>query len=224
MGDILVEEMGKRISTEILFKLKSAGIQTDDIDFQEIQDRNVGALQRPVANISINSGAFTKVTLTTYKQAIIVSVFLMVQELRGEYARRFMIYELVTQIAKVLLLEKLGLPLQDPLIPRSFNNVTDSKFADGGYIIYQLDFSCSFNIEKEPEEDLGLLKLIVNQYFLQDPTDDGVLDAEGRVDLVTAYGGDAYSELFIKPSVYGGRAGSDYPAAGIYGGKAGSSY
>ena len=223
MGYVLSEEMKTEISNRILVKLKNAGILVKNVDFQAIRDRKVGALSQPAANISINSGTFQKVTLTTYKQAVIVSIFIMVQELRGEYARRFMIYELITSLAKVLLLEKLGLPLQDSLKPVGFNDVTDEKYSDAGYLIYQLNMACSFNIHKDEEEDIGELESIVNHYFLQDPTDDGVQDAEGLVELYSALGGNAYS-IFRLPVLFGGHAGSKFEDVSIYGGKAGSTY
>jgi hypothetical protein len=223
MGDILVEEMGERVSNGILNKLKSAGLKVDQIDFNELVDRNTGALERPVVNISINAGAFQKVTLTTYKQSVIVSLFIMIQHLGSEESRRFMSYRLVSAIAKVLLLEKLGLPLQDSLKPMSFNNVTDAKYGAAKYLIYQLDLSCSFNIHKDTEKDLGELETIVNHYFLQDPVDDGVQDIEGLVTILGIYGGDPFSTNSVLPGIYGGHPGSKLGGNPIYGGFPGSS-
>lgn len=226
MGDILIEDMKEEISNRILFHLKKSGLQTDSIDFNELVDREVGAMERPAANISINSGDYKKVTLTTYKEKCIVSIFLLVQNLRGEYARRFGVYKFITQLVKFLLLEKLGLPLQDSFKPVSFQNVTDDKFMKAGYVIYQLNMSCSYNISKgdaEINEDYGELERIVNHYFLQDPSDDGTQDIEGLVELLGFRGGNAYS-IYRHSEIYGGRAGTKFEDQSVYGGKAGSTY
>jgi len=223
MGHILTEDMDEEISNRILVKLRGSGIKVDDISFNELVDRKVGALQQPVANISINDGTFKKVTLTTYKKIIILSLFVMIQDLRSEEAQRFATYKLITGIAKILLLEKLGLPLQDSIKPVSFANVTDDKYKDAGYLLYQLNLTCSYNLHKDEETDLGELESIVNHYFLQDPADDGVQDAEGLVELYGAFGGNAYS-IFRLPAVFGGHPGSQFEDLSIYGGKPGSTY
>lgn len=128
--------MIEKISENVLIKLRSEGLDTDDIDFNELVDRQVGALMRPKVNVSINTGTFQKVTLQTYKVNLLVSLFVIVQNVSGEKERRFAAYALINAIINILLLEKLGLPLQDPLTPAGFNNVTDKAFSDAGYSLY----------------------------------------------------------------------------------------
>lgn len=223
MGDIRLEEMDEEISNRILFSIRKAGLKADSIDFSELVNRKVGALQQPAISISINTGNFQKVTLTTYKKINMVGIYLIVSNLRGEEARRFAVYQLLIGIVKILLLNKLELPLQDPLKPVSFAQVTDDKFMSAGLIIYELTMSCSYNIDFEAEEDLGDLESIYNYYFLQDPVDDGVSDTEGIVELYGVRGGNAYS-VYRLPETYGGRAATKYEEAPVYGGKAGSTY
>lgn len=223
MGDIRIEEMDEEISNRILFHLRKNGLKANSIEFNELVDRKVGALSEPAINISINTGNFQKVTMTTYKKICVVSIFLIVSELRGESKRRFLLYSLLNGICKILLLNRLDLPLQDPLKPVSFANVTDDKFMSAGILIYELTMSCSYNIDFEVEEDLGELESIYNYYYLQDPTDDGVYDEEGLVELFGVRGGNAYS-IYRLPEIYGGRAATDYVEDEIYGGKAGSTY
>lgn len=223
MGNIRLETMDEEITTRILFRLREAGLKADSIQFNELVDRKVGSLAKPAINVSINTGNFQKVTMSTYKKICVVSIFLIVTELRGEDKRRNMLYELLTGIAKILHLNKLDLPLQDPLKPVSFANVTDDKFMAAGMLIYELTMSCSYNIDFEHEEDLGELESIQNYYYLQDPADDGVYDAEGLVDMFGVYGGNAYS-MYRLPPIFGGRAGTEFEEAEIYGGKAGSTY
>lgn len=223
MGDVLIETMDEEISNRILFQLREAGLKADSIQFNQLVDMKVGSLSKPAINISINTGNFQKVTLTTYKKICVVSIFIIVSDLRGEEKRRFAIYELLIGIAKILHLNKLDLPLQDPLKPVSYANVTDDRFMSAGLIVYELTMSCSYNIDFEAEEDLGELESIYNYYFLQDPTDDGVSDIEGLVELFGVRGGNAYSVYYL-PAIYGGRAATEFEEAEIYGGKAGSTY
>lgn len=223
MTDFYVDEMGERITEAIKAKLVEGGLEIADISFQELRDRKTGALSRPVANISINQGVYSKVVMYTFKQNTTVSIFVMVQNLKGEKIVRNGMYLLIHAIARILLLEKLGLPLQDPLIPVNFNNVTDDEFAKAGYMIYQLNLTCSFNFVKDTEKDLGAFTKIVNTYFLQDPSDDGIADASGIVLFSEIDGGHAGS-LYVLPPIDGGFAGSKFEEPEINGGHAGSTY
>lgn len=222
MTDILIDEMGEKITQGIKDKLIAGGLDFDEIGFQQLVDAETGALQRPVANVSINQGSYEKVTMHTYKQNTIVSIYIMVQDLNGEKQARNAMYLLIHAIARVLLLEKLGLELQDPLKPTNFTNVTPEKYVKAGYVIYMLNLTCSFNFVKDTEKDLGAFTKIVNTYFLQDPTDDGVGDQTGIVLFNEIDGGYAGS-TFTTPEYDGGYAGSKF-TEDINGGHAGSTY
>lgn len=216
--------MIKELSLGILNKLNAAGLETQQISFQEIVDRQIGALERPAVNISINQSSFQKVTMTKYKAGLTVSLYIMIQNVGGEKERRFAIYDLIEAIISTLLLQDFGLCLQDPMRPQSFNNVSDKKFTDAGYSIYRINFFTSFIFVKEPseeEQDIGILKSIVSDYFLQDPTDDGISDGQTIVSFVTVNGGNAYSKA--SEIIYGGRAQSKFEEI-IYGGKANTTF
>ena len=217
--------MIKELSLKILDRLNLAGLQTKQIDFKGIIDRQIGALDRPAVNISINQSSFTKVTLNKYKAALVVSLFLLIQNVSGEKQRRFAIYDLIEAIIRTLILQDFGLDLQDKLRPTSFNNVTDKQFSDAGYSIYQIDFYTTFIFTRElseDESDVGILRTIVSDYFLQDPTDDGVSDGQTIVTVANISGGNAFSSAV--ESIYGGRAKSSFRLPNIYGGKANSTY
>ena len=218
--------MIKELSLEILNTLNAAGLDTQQISFQEIVDRQVGALERPVINISIDQGTFQKVTMTSYKSMIVVSLYIMIQNVAGEKERRFTVYDLLEAIVSTLLLKDFGLSLQDHMRPQSFNNVTDKKFSDAGYSIYQINFLTSFIFTKEPseeEQDIGILKTIVSDFFLQDPTDDGISDKQTIVTFITVNGGNAYTSDQTE-IIYGGRARTNNYREIIYGGKANTTF
>ena len=212
-------KMLKDICLEILNRLEYKGLQTSKISFDELVDKKVGALSRPAVNISINSSTFKKVTMQTYKAIPVISLFIMVQDLSNEESRRFQIYDLLEEIVNYLILQNLGLELQDDLLLQGWTNVTDEKYAGAGYQVYQINFTCSFNFTKESDEDdWGEFESIKTEYYLN-PNDDGVCDQEGLIDLAEIYGGTALI-LHSEDAMYGGRAGSTHYLSAIYGGKA----
>jgi hypothetical protein len=202
----------KDISDKIQETIQEAGLDIQKLSWQEMIDRQVGFLQRPVVNISINAGTWTKVTLRKYKVKLIIALFLTVQNLRGEKDRRYDIYGLIDGIVNLMVVNKMGLEMQDPIKPGSFSNVTDAKYSGAGYQIYQLNFTGSY-IHEMAEEDLGMLRSLVSKY-----NDDAT---EYTLNMGIVYGGSAY--VSGPASLEGGHAQQDYVEA-VWGGNAGSSY
>ena len=210
--------MLERISVGILDHFEKSGIEVGEISFKQLVDRQTGGTRRPKINVSIDSGSHRKVTMNTYKQIPIVSLYILVQNLRGEGRARFGVYKLLDSIMKSLVLQKLDLPLQDPFIPVSFNNVTDEDFAGAGYSVYQMDFTCSFNYTHVLDDliDQGELLQIVNEYVNDTETMGGI------VDLSDVDGGGSFSDHIEE--IDGGKAGTDDFVEDINGGDANSTY
>ena len=206
------------ISLGILEHLKASGLDVQDIDFKALVDRTTGSTMRPKVNVSIDSGIHKKVTMNTYKQIPTVSLFLLVQNLKGEKESKFAAYKLINAITYSLLMEKLNLPLQDAFLPVSFQNVTDENFAGAGFSLYQLDFTCSFNYTKELTDNVdgGELLRIVNTYWTE--TEERI----GNVELSEVSGGVAFGDSVEEIS--GGIAGTEGFAETVYGGKSESTY
>jgi hypothetical protein len=220
LSDMLID-----ISTGILFKMQQGGLEIKEIDYDQVVDGEVGAISRPAVNISINKGVFQKVTMTAKKCIPTISLFLHIYDVRSEQGRRFKVYKLIEGIINTLNGSDLNLELQDNLKPINFLYTTRDDLARAGYIVYQFDFTCSFNFEEENESnvDLGEMKTIVNSFYLQDPVDDGIEDQSGEIDLVTEYGGNAYS-IFYLPPIPGGHANTNFETEPSYGGRAESTY
>ena len=208
------------ISDRVLEKLRQSGLDINDIDFQKILDMQVGTTMTPKVNISVDTGSFKQIAMRVHRANVVVSLILVATNLRGEKERKFKNYKLITGIIETLYLEKLGLDLQDPLTPVGFSNVTDERFNDAGYSLYQLDFVCSFNFEKSSVTgDRGYLESIVNNYFLDDTNE----SIESYVLLNQIYGGDAWSNEFVE-TISGGYAGTSEFIENITGGNAVSTY
>ena len=200
--------------------LEEAGVDTQQISFQEIIDRKVGALQRPAVNISVNSCRFTRITFNTYKADLVVTLTVMVQNLMGESTARTNVYDLLHALIQALYQVSMNLDLQDKMLPAQFTNVTDSNYAGAGYQVYQLDFNCSYNYTKEEEFDEGMLARIVNTYMLvgQDPQTPRTLE------LDEVYGGTAWEEPHPESVIFGGTAANNDFVDEIFGGDAYSTY
>ena len=205
--------MMKQISEAILEYLQDAGIDTRQIDYKEIVDRQVGALQRPAVNISISSGNWGKVVMDKRKLNLTISLLLMIQNTKGEKERRFDAYSIIESITSALFIISMDLDLQDLIKPVSFQDVTDNKFADAGYQIYQVNFTCSYMFETI-KEDLGLLRTIVNNYTMDD-------EIKLTTILTSGYwGGSAANHGKLEDAIFGGRANTEFRQDPIWGGNA----
>lgn len=220
------KSIAAQLAQAVLDQMNAAGIETQDFDMSKMLNMEVGSLRRPAVSVAIDQSTFSKLTMRSYKANLIVIIFLMVSNVsvRGEKQNRLAILDLIEAIIDSLILEKLNLPLQDPLIPIGFENLTPIEKMGAGYQVYQIRFSCSHCYEKpDPrEKDEGRLKKIVADYFLQDPSDDGMSDASSQILLTGLDGGDAYS--VYGRQIDGGSAGSKYKADPWDGGNANTQY
>lgn len=175
------------ISTRILDRLKGAGLDISQIDFKDLVSRSTKNLIRPAVNINIDSATKTKVTLTSDRVNLNISLILVMQNLRDEGFRKAGVYRLIQGVVETLTHQSLGLPLQDKLRFTSFRNLTDKTYQDAGYILYQVMFSCSYLVTyDDPEEkDLGWLNSIWCEYYLQHPEDRGTTGPYDDSDMFT---------------------------------------
>lgn len=206
---ILLDENFEKIKLGINTKLVENDILTDSVDYQAIVDRKIGPLSRPAINITIDNCTFTKFRLNDRTCKPIITIIVIVKNLRGEGERRFDILKLSLMIIEILDGNNLDLDfLQSDLEATSFLNVTDAEFANAAYMLYELKFSCSFNIVRSKQNEMGVLKQIANSYYLQDP-DDGVKDKEGFIDLNVYDGGNAFTTKYTG-EIGGGYANSEF--------------
>jgi hypothetical protein len=163
------------VTEGILNRLKADGLEVKEIAFKDLIHQKL-ILQRPAASVVVQTGDFKQVTLTSYKVRLDVSVFIVFQGLRagveGDARRKAGTYKILEAVVQSLLLQDLGLDLENPLIPTSFRNVTTTELYDAGYQVYQLVFWCSYVFTKnEPaDEDYGVLQRMLVDYYL-DPRD-----------------------------------------------------
>ena len=111
----------------ILTRLKDRGLDTNEIAYKDLIDGTIN-ITRPAVNITFNDASVKKVTLTTYKFVTTISLILVVNWLRGgaqgEGQRKAKIYDLIEATSDYLVIQDFGLPLENPLFPMGFRNIT----------------------------------------------------------------------------------------------------
>jgi hypothetical protein len=215
------------ITENVLFKLRQEGIETKELDFDTIANKSGIVLSKPSANITISRATYQQLTPNQDRCIVVFTIFLVVHHMSTEKIRRNIMMDLIEGVNQALLNEKLGLSLQDRIKPVGFNDVTPEDFAEQKCLIYELNFTCSYNVEKIPEDDrdIGVLEAINNKYFSHMPDDDGVEDKEGNLNLIDADGGNAFSIYYDDMDLIGGIAGTeDFYQGELYGGTSGSTY
>ncbi|NIP26039.1 MAG: hypothetical protein GWN94_24880 [Phycisphaerae bacterium] len=220
-----VDSTADKILDGIETRLSAAGVDMN-VDFRELVEKETGTIHvnKPVGNLSVNQATYKRVTMNNkYQCDMIVSFFLIVSEFKEKKNRRA-ILKLINAIDRILFHADIGVTLQKRLEPVGFTNVTDADYRDAGAMLYQLDYTCSYTTMIETETDLGIITLIYNKLYLQEPSDDGVVDAESQVELDFIYGGLASSIALSELMLFGGVAGSDYDEPEIYGGRAASTF
>ncbi len=216
---IKFESKSELIVLGIQEKLSEAGV--DFVDFRELISKEAGvASPRPCANISVNQATYKRITMNNvFNCSMLVSLFLCLAELDEEENRRGTL-KLIGAIDEFLFHADVGVDLQDRLEPAGFNNITHQEYMDAGFMLYQLNYKCSYNTKTETEQDNGIITMIYNKYFLQKPSDDGVTDSEGRVDLDQIGSGDLHVADLEGEDIDGGTPFTEHEEdeTDIYGG------
>lgn len=128
-----------------------------------------------------STGRFEPTGQKSYWIPCELHVELQVTNAKGEEERRRDSNPLLMLILLALTQKKLGLKLKDPgLVPGKITEVTDEQDWKENKIVWDIEFGCTFAIEKPADEDEGPLLEIGLKYLLE--PGDGETDAE---DVVT---------------------------------------
>lgn len=178
----------------ILDAIKAGGLDIQDIGFKDLIDGTIN-LKKPVGiNITVEQSPNAQlVTLYEYKIRFNISLKIVVQWLPGgnvgQGRRKERVYDTIEAVSQVLLLQKLGLQLENPITPQSFRNITTNKLARAGYQVYEVIFWSTFITEyQEPQDkDGGIFASIDNKYWIMpnDSTNFSDSTCERAEDLIT---------------------------------------
>lgn len=164
------------IENKILDWLDNAGLGVRATDVTKGE-----SIKKPAAFVYIEAGQLSRVAMAKIKVSLDVYVLIAFRSVRDELERRHGLYPILEGVMQGLMLADLDLDIT-PLIPGRFANITDAEFREKNTLVYQIKFGTSYVMTPVEEEDVVDLLRIGLEYYLQDPADDGVVDAS---DLVT---------------------------------------
>lgn len=164
------------IELKILDYLNSAGLGIRNTDIKKGK-----SILYPAVFVYTETGKFSKITMSKYKCELGVFVLIAFHDVKEEKKRRHGLYPILEGVIQGLMLNNLGLSIT-PLVPMSFRNITDKDMQKSDILAYQLEFSTGFTMKPPAEKTVDLLRIGL-EYYLQDPVDDGELDAQDLVEL-----------------------------------------
>jgi len=150
------------VEDAIAKRLKDKGLPVLEVDIR----KGAAGLVTPAVYIAIEEGRFEKVSKSTFKQKLSVYVYVIFKQLQNEKERRRGVYPIVESVIGILLLQDLGLKIQE-MAPLSFRNVTDEELSAVGLMAYQLIFETSCYVERVSDEQLTDLLKVGLDYYLK---------------------------------------------------------
>lgn len=165
-----IEEATLDRITSRIAELKTGGNQKDT---KQLLTANAVA-------VAVLEGTFERVTNSSWRQDVTVSVLVKFKNMNSEEARRKGINPLCKGIILLLVGQKLGLEIK-ALQPKSFRDVTNEEKYTAGVIEYLIEFTTSFYIEKQDDEVVTDLLTVGLSYLLQ--PGDAIVDATDTIDL-----------------------------------------
>ncbi len=159
------------IETQILQRLWDKGLPAD-----------TSGTTNPAVYCRVESGTFAKTAQGKLKLDALIYLSFVFNSTDTEDTRRNTVFPLLTGALNILALQDLGLTI-DPLLPVSFQNITSADDVTAGLLVYQLQFKTYFYIEKMDDEAVTDLLKVALDYYLQEPSDDGVKDAADEITL-----------------------------------------
>jgi hypothetical protein len=140
--------------------------------------RGIEGTPQPAVYVSVEEGAFTRVTDDVVRQTVTIYADVVFSNLQSEAQRRKGVYPIMEGVLGCLFGQKLGLEIT-PLAPKSFRNTTTPELKEKGLIAYTLELNTSYHIRRIDDEAVLDLLTVGLTYFLQ--PDDEVADAEDTV-------------------------------------------
>ncbi|OPY07252.1 MAG: hypothetical protein A4E68_01934 [Syntrophaceae bacterium PtaB.Bin095] len=169
----MLSEIEEAVAARITEKLAAAA------GYVAVQ-RGTEGVPKPAVYVSVEEGAFEKVSADVFRQTVKGYVDIVFSHLGNEEQRRRGIYPILEGVLQTLLLQTLGLEIA-PVRPKAFRNVTSETLRAKGLLAYSLEFETSCHLRKLDEEEAADLLRIGLNYYLQDPEDDEVVDASDLI-------------------------------------------
>jgi hypothetical protein len=158
-------------------------LELGDLGLKKVEVRSKGSIPaKPAAFPACDSGTFKKVSQNTWACEVSVSILVLFENFQNEEKRRQGMSIIIMGIFHKLANSTLGLDIK-ALQPVRFRDVTTEAIAAAGQLLFDLEFSTSFELRKTDTDQADDLLRIGMNYYLQDPADDHVADAGDLVQL-----------------------------------------
>ncbi len=171
----MLYEIEQAVATRIDAKLAAAGQTISVVP-------GMKEVPRPSVYVFMQSGGFEKVSQASLRVnvtgivSLVFSGIMDYSNLSEEATRRRGIYIILETVVQAVMLQTLSLDIK-PLLPKSFKDVTPDDYRERGILIYNLEIETSYHLAKVDDEVLVDLLRVGLNYYLQDPSDDNVVDA-----------------------------------------------
>lgn len=172
--------MLKNIEDAILLRLETAGLNVVHLDAKPKLDE--ADMSSPIGRVFTRLGNYERVTSTKLCCKVAIFIVLDLQHAVNATTRLRGLYTLLEAIVSYLTLKTLSLEIT-PIMPVRFMRQDEVERELAGIVGYGLELETSYIVtEMEDEESTHLLKVGL-EYFLQDPEDDGIKDADDLVEF-----------------------------------------
>lgn len=164
------------IENKIIERLEAGGLSVRDIS---IKSGSAGIIY-PAVFLTTESGDYKRITQVKYRCELTLVIVVIFKHYKSEKDRRHGVYPILQGVINLLLFQDFDLEIL-PIRPVRFRNVTDDDLADKGLLAYQIELETSYVINKTDDETVVDLLKVGLEYYLQDPEDDDVKDAQDIV-------------------------------------------
>lgn len=164
------------IEEAVIARLKDKGLEAGEIKVQKGTD----GLVKPAVFVAAEGGKFERVSNSTFKLTVDVSVYVVFKSFKNEADRRKGLHPLLEGAVGILMLQDLGLKIS-PLKPTAFKDFTDDRLSDLGLMACEIGFETSYYLEKMNDQAATDLLKVGLSFFLQ--PGDVVQDAADTINL-----------------------------------------
>ena len=160
-------------------------LETADLGVKKVEARSTGRTPGlPAIYVTVNAGALTRIgqPKSVYKCQVSILVHIMFENFANQDQRRKGMNTILEGALLLLMDNDVGLDIT-PLKALRFGDITDADMAAQGLLLYALEFSTNCEIRPPADIFAGDLLRIGLAYYLQEPADDHITDADDLVNL-----------------------------------------
>jgi len=150
------------IEDAIIAKLKEA---MPAVDYADSVSKAADLHGKISYALAVVSGSAEPISMTSVKQTVQISIWVVFKNFRSDSARREGIFPILEGIAQQLFRQKLGLDI-NPIMYSGFADVSTDEERLARIGVYQINLSTQYEIHKLDDEDAADLLSVGISYYL----------------------------------------------------------